>query len=288
MDMFIQGIANGILMGGVYALIAIGLTMIFGVMNVVNFAQGEFLMLGMFAAYFLNRFIGLDPFLLLIIIIPLFFLVGAALEKALISRILQSDISQILFTLGLSVFLINLALMIWGPNYKLVNAPYKFSMFRVGSVTLAVPRFLAFVAATCLIFILWIFVSRTDLGKALRATSEKPEVVILMGINPDRMHLIAFGIGIALAAAAGTIITPFFYTFPSVGSFFVLTAFVVVVLGGMGNVLGALIGALVIGVVESLTAQYVGLDLGMLGAFVAFVLILLFKPRGIIGGGRLY
>jgi len=288
MSIFMQGVVNGILMGGVYALIAIGLTMIFGVMNVVNFAQGEFLMLGMFVTYFLNQFTGLDPFFLLIIIIPLFFLVGVVLQKTLISRVLQSDISQILFTLGLSVFLINLALMIWGPNYRLVSTPYKFFMFKVGSVTLPIPRFLAFVAAVCLIVILWIFVSKTDLGKALRATSEKPEVVVLMGVNPNRMHMIAFGIGIALAAAAGTIITPFFYTFPSVGAYFVLTAFVVVVLGGMGNVLGALIGALVIGVAESLTAQYVGLDLGMLGAFIAFVLILIFKPTGIIGGGRLY
>jgi branched-chain amino acid transport system permease protein len=135
---------------------------------------------------------------------------------------------------------------------------------------------------------LWLFLTKTDLGKGLRAVAEKPEVAVLMGINPQRMHMLAFGIGISLAAGAGSVLTPFFYTFPSVGGLFVLIAFVVVVLGGMGNIPGAIIGALAIGVTESLTSQFVALDLAMLGVFIIFVLVLVFKPSGILGKGKVY
>jgi branched-chain amino acid transport system permease protein len=285
----IQAIVNGLMMGGVYALIAVGLTLIFGVMNVVNFAHGEFVMLGMVLTYLLHVLFRMDPGVSILLVIPIMLGVGALVQRALISRVVgQPDEAQILLTLGLSVLLTNLVLLFMGPDYRSVKTAYKLSVWDVGPILFSVPRFLAFFVAMAFSGLLWLFLTKTDLGKGLRAVAEKPEVATLMGINPKKMHALAFGIGISLAAGAGSTLTPFFYTFPSVGGMFVLIAFVVVVLGGMGNIPGAILGALAIGVTESLTAQFVALDLAMLGVFIIFVLVLVFKPSGILGKGKVY
>jgi branched-chain amino acid transport system permease protein len=291
MDILIvlQAIVNGLLMGGVYALVAVGLTLIFGVMNVVNFAHGEFVMLGMVITYLIHSLFGMDPDVSILLVIPVMFGVGAFIQKTLITRVVgQSDEAQILLTLALSVLLTNLVLLFLGPDYRSVKTAYKLSVWAIGPILLPVPRVIAFIVAMAFSALLWIFLTWTDLGKGLRAVAEKPEVAILMGINPRKMHWLAFGIGIALAAGAGSVITPFFYTFPSVGGMFVIIAFVVVVLGGMGNIPGAIIGALVIGVTESLSSQFLALDLAMLGVFIIFVFVLVFKPAGILGKGKAY
>jgi branched-chain amino acid transport system permease protein len=291
MDMIIiiQAIVNGLMMGGVYSLIAVGLTLIFGVMNVVNFAHGEFVMLGMVLTYLIHRLLGLDPGVSILLVIPIMYGVGALIQKVLISRVVgQPDEAQILLTLGLSVLLTNVVLLFMGPDYLSVKTAYKLKTWDVGPILFQVPRVIAFVVALAFSGTLWLFLTRTGLGRGLRAVAEKPEVATLMGINPRKMHSMAFGIGIAMAAGAGAVITPFFYTFPSVGGLFGLTAFVVVVLGGMGNIPGAIIGALVIGVAESLTAQFVALDLAMLGVFIIFVVVLVVKPSGILGKGKAY
>lgn len=288
-EILLQAMVNGLMVGGVYALIAVGLTLIFGVMNVVNFAHGEFVMLGMVMTYLLHLFFGMDPGISILVVIPVMLGVGALIQKGLISRVVgQPDEAQILLTLGLSVLLTNIVLLFMGPDYRSVKTTYKLSVWAVGPILFSVPRLLAFIVAMAFSGILWLFLTKTDLGKGLRAVAEKPEVATLMGINPRRMHMLAFGIGISLAAGAGSILTPFFYTFPSVGGMFVLIAFVVVVLGGMGNIPGAIIGALAIGVTESLTSQFVALDLAMLGVFIIFVLVLVFKPSGILGKGKVY
>jgi branched-chain amino acid transport system permease protein len=291
MDILIvlQAIVNGLLMGGVYALVAVGLTLIFGVMNVVNFAHGEFVMLGMVITYLIYSLFGMDPDVSILLVIPVMFAVGAFIQKTLITRVVgQSDEAQILLTLALSVLLTNLVLLFLGPDYRSVKTAYKLSVWAIGPILLPVPRVIAFIVAMAFSALLWIFLTWTNLGKGLRAVAEKPEVAILMGINPRKMHWLAFGIGIALAAGAGSVITPFFYTFPSVGGMFVIIAFVVVVLGGMGNIPGAIIGALVIGVTESLSSQFLALDLAMLGVFIIFVFVLVFKPAGILGKGKAY
>ena len=288
-EIFIQAVVNGITIGGVYALIAVGLTMIFGVMNVVNFAHGEFVMLGMFATYLTHSLLGLDPNLSIIITVPIMFGLGVIVQRTLIARVVGlPDESQILLTLGISVLLINLTLLIMGADPHSIKTAYKFSSIQIGPILVMLPRFIAFCVAMIASVILWLFLSRTEIGRGLRAVAEKPEVAILMGINPQKMHRVAFGIGVALAGLAGTVVTPFRYIYPNVGQSYVLIAFVVVVLGGMGNVPGAILGALVIGVTESLSAQYVALDLAMLGPFILFVLVLLFKPTGIIGKGKAY
>ncbi len=286
---FAQAVVNGLLMGGLYALVAVGLTIIFGTMNVVNFAHGEFVMIGMFATYWLFQFTGLDPLILIFAVVPIMFVFGALVQRTLIQRVVsESHETQILLTLGISVLLMNTALLMWGPQPRSIPTPYAFAALGIGGVRIPLPRLIAFAVAMLLAAILWAFLTRTDLGRALRATSENKEWATLMGIDPVKMYVLAFGIGIALAAAAGCLMTPFFSTFPRAGVFFGTIAFVVVVLGGMGNVVGAVLGALVIGVTESLTGQFVALDLSMFGVFVIFLLVLIFKPTGIIGGGRLY
>jgi len=286
---FIQALVNGITIGGVYALVAVGLTLIFGVMDVVNFAQGEFVMLGMFATYLLHLLIGIDPNLSIILVLPIMFGVGVFIQRTLIARVagLPHE-AQILLTLGLSVLLINLMLLIMGADPHSIQTSYKFSAIEIGSIMIMLPRFIAFTVAMVSSAILWLFLSRTEIGRGLRAVAEKPEVAVLMGIDPKKMHRMAFGIGIALAGIAGTVVTPFQYIYPNGGQFYALIAFVVVVLGGMGNIPGAIIGAFVIGITESLTSQYVALDLSMLGPFVIFILVLVFKPTGILGKGRAY
>ncbi len=286
---FAQAVANGLLMGGLYALVAVGLTIIFGTMNLVNFAHGEFVMLGMFATYWLHYYTGLDPLILIVVVVPLMFLLGAITQRTLIQRVVsETHETQILLTLGISVLLQNVAMLLWGPEPRLIHTAYTFSAVTLGPVFMPLPRMIAFVVAMLLAAVLWLFLTRTDLGRALRATSENRDWAVMMGIDPVRMYVLAFGIGIALAAAAGTLMTPFFNTYPRAGVFFGTIAFVVVVLGGMGNILGAVLGALVIGVTESLTGQFVALDLSMFGVFVIFLLVLIFRPTGIIGGGRLY
>jgi len=286
---FIQSVVNGILIGGVYAVIAVGLTFIFGVMNVVNFAHGEFVMIGMVVTYLLHHLLGLDPTVAIILVIPIMFGIGVLIQRTLISRVIgMPDETQILLTLGLSVLLINGMLLLMGADPRSVKTAYKFSSVAFGPIFLGVPQIIAFSVAMIASVILWLFLTRTNLGLGLRAVAEKPEVATLMGIDPKKMHWLAFGISIALTGAAGAVLTPFRFTFPHVGQSYVLITFVIVVLGGMGNIPGAILGAFVIGITESLTAQYIALDLSMLGPFIIFILVLLFKPTGILGKGKAY
>jgi branched-chain amino acid transport system permease protein len=289
LTIFLQSVVNGVLIGGVYAMIAVGLTLIFGVMNVVNFAHGEFVMLGMVATYAIYVLFGLDPIVSLVLVLCIMFFLGAFVQRALISRVIgMPDETQILLTLGLSVLLMNGTMVVMGADPRTIKTAYKFSTLMLGPILISVPRLIAFLVAIFTSTLLWLFLSKTDLGRGLRAVAEKPDVATLMGINPRRMHQLAFGLGIALAGTAGVVLTPFRYTFPHVGQPYVLVAFVIVVLGGMGNIPGAILGAFLIGVTESLTAQYVALDLSMLGPFILFILVLLFKPTGILGKGKAY
>ncbi|MDI6871801.1 MAG: branched-chain amino acid ABC transporter permease [Bacillota bacterium] len=285
MSTFLQAMTNGVLIGGVYALVAVGLTLIFGVMNTVNFAQGEFLMLGMFTTLMLAETARVDPYVFLVLVAVAFFVFGFLLEKYLIHRTIdRGHETQILLTLGLSVLFKSLALVIWGPNFRSAVVSYRLKSLYVGGVLISYPRLLSFGVAVVVMLALWFFLNRTELGRAMRASAVNRKSAALMGINPDLMYGLAFGIGIMLAAVGGVSLVPFYYVFPDVGAFFGTIAFVVVVLGGLGDILGAVVGALLIGVVEALTAQYVALDLSHLGVFLAFILVLLFRPQGLIRG----
>jgi branched-chain amino acid transport system permease protein len=281
----LQAVVNGLLIGGIYALVSIGVTLIFGVVKIVNFAQGEFVMIGMYISFFLATQFGIDPLLSLLISMPVLFGVGVLLQRYLIRRVLSlGDMPQIFLTFALSLLLVNVTLMLFSADYRTVHTSYTDSAVNLGEVTLPVAKLIAFGVAMLLSGALWTFLRATDLGKAMRAAAQKPEVAKLMGINPDRVFAIAVGIALALAGAAGSLLMPFYPAYPLVGQVFVLMAFVAVVLGTLGNVVGALVASLMMGIAESLGVQFVGADSGLIVVFVMLLLTLALRPNGLFGG----
>ena len=280
-----QAVVNGLLIGGVYALVSIGVTLIFGVVKIVNFAQGEFVMIGMYLSFFLFTQFGLDPLLSLLVSMPVLFIAGVLVQHFLIRRVLgQNDMPQIFLTFALSLLLLNLSLLLFTANYRSVHTWYSDETLHVGEIYVPVAKLLAFVVAMVLSGALWLFLHTTDLGKAMRAAAQNREVAMLMGINPNRVFCVAVGVALALAAAAGSLLMPFYSAYPMVGQVFVLMAFVAVVLGTLGNVLGALVASLMMGMAESLGIQFVGADSGLIVVFVMLLLTLAFRPNGLAGG----
>jgi branched-chain amino acid transport system permease protein len=281
-----QAVVNGLLIGGIYALVSIGVTLIFGVVKIVNFAQGEFVMIGMYISFFLATRYGIDPLLSLAVSMPVLFLIGVLLQHFLIRRVLGlSDMPQIFLTFALSLLLMNLALLLFTANYRTVQTPYSDSALYFGPLYIPVAKLIAFVLAMALSGVLWLFLRSTDMGKAMRAAAQKPEVAMLMGINTNRVFCVAVGVSLALAGAAGSLLMPFYPASPMAGQVFVLMAFVAVVLGTLGNVRGALIASLMMGVAESLGIQFVGADSGLIVVFLMLLLTLAFRPSGLAGGG---
>ncbi len=284
LPLLLQSIVSGILMGGVYSLIAIGLTLIFGVMKIINFAHGSLMMLGMFTTYWLFILLGIHPYLSLLISIPVLFVLGLFVERFLIAQVLNApEHNQLLLTLGISLFIENFALFLWSPNFRTLDIGYLKKAATVGTVMISFPKVIAFLFAIMLTGLLYYFLKNTDLGKAIRASSEEKEGALTVGINLKRIYYVAFGIGTACVGAAGTLIAPFFYVNPHVGGIFVITAFVVVVLGGMGNFIGALVGGLIVGLAESVGAAFVPGQLKQFIIYFIFILVLLFKPQGLFG-----
>ncbi len=280
----LQLVINGLLLGGMYGLISIGLTLIFGVLEIVNFAHGEFLMLSMYAAFWLFQLYGIDPYLSMLIIIPVFFLLGIAVQRITIQPILNAPpLNQIFMTVGLSMVLQNAALFIWTADYRTMKTSYSALTLKTAGLIISFPRLVAFLLAMALIAALLIFLKKTYTGKAIRALAQERKAAMLMGINVYRTYQIAFGIGIACVGAAGAMLIPVYFVFPSVGSLFVLIAFVVVVLGGYNSLVGSLAGGLIIGVVESFSGFFISPHLKEAIYFVIFILILLFKPTGLFG-----
>jgi branched-chain amino acid transport system permease protein len=281
-----QAVINGLLIGGIYALVSIGVTLIFGVVKIVNFAQGEFVMIGMYISFFLANQFGIDPLLSLFVSMPVLFVIGVLVQHFLIRRVLgPNDMPQIFLTFALSLLLLNLALMLFSANYRTVHTSYSDEAFHIGGLYIPVAKLIAFVVAMVLSGALWVFLHTTDLGKAMRAAAQNRDVATLMGINPNRVFCVALGIALALAGAAGSLLMPFYSAYPFVGQVFVLMAFVAVVLGTLGNVIGALVASLMMGVAESLGIQFVGADSGLIVVFAMLLLTLAFKPTG-LGGGR--
>jgi branched-chain amino acid transport system permease protein len=287
MSIFVQALISGILIGGVYALIGIGLTIIFGVMRVINFAHGELLMVGMYATYFLFTLLHVDPFLSIIITIPLMFLFGALLQKVFINRVLGAlPQNQILLTIGLGLIMSNSVMLAFTSDYKILTTRYSSSSMKLAGISISTPLLISFAITAAITAGLYWFLLKTDTGQAIRATAQDREAARLMGINVGRMSLIAFGLGSALAGTAGALISPTYYIFPQVGSVFTLKAFVITVLGGMGSVIGATLGGVLIGMAESIGGVYFGAGWKDVVVFVLFLLVLLFKPAGLLGKSR--
>lgn len=283
--LFLQSLIDGLLMGGIYGLVAIGLTIIFGVMKIINFAQGALMMLGMYVTYWLFALAGVNPYLSIPISAAVLFIIGAGIQKGILSKMMDApEHNQLLVTLGIMLFIENFALVLFKPDFRSVSVEGMPATLSFLNMNVNTGKLIAFVFAIVLALILFWFLKHTFLGKAIRATSTSRQGAALIGINTSRINYIAFGLGAGLAAVAGTLMTPFFYTSPDVGSAFILKAFVVVVLGGLGNVLGALIGGLVIGVAESLGGAILPGSLKELMTYLIFILVLLFRPNGIFGG----
>jgi len=283
----IAAVVNGLLTGGVYALVALGLTLIYGVLHIVNFAHGSLLMVAMFGAWLMVTQFGLDPYAALPVMTAAMFVVGWALYRFVIGRVSHGEDRAILLaTLGVSIVLDNAALVIFGGDTRTIETPLTFAMWEVGPLLISVPRIISFAVALVLAAALWAFMSRTDTGRAIRAVAREPDGARLMGIRPDRIFALAYGIGIACLGAAACLLLPTFYVSPSVGSVFVLVAFTIVVLGGMGSFPGAVLGGLLIGVTESLGGLFLGESLGPIGISAVFIVVLLLRPTGMFGAAR--
>ncbi|MBJ7594289.1 MAG: branched-chain amino acid ABC transporter permease [Candidatus Dormibacteraeota bacterium] len=282
--MGLQYLVDGLLLGGVYALLAAGLAMIFGIMRVINFAQGEFMMLGMYAAYFGYTVLGLDPYLVALPAGLMILALGIVVATGLIERIPRGDQdAQLLLTLGLSLVLQNLAIAIFGVTPHALLRPYSNTLIAVGPLFVHESWLFACVASLVVMLGLYLFLSRTWTGRALRATADDASAATYVGISVRRMHSIAFGIGVGLAGLAGTLIATFHAVLPTVGQDFVLIMFVAVVLGGLGSIPGAVLGAIFVGVVQSVSAAFVPLQLQNAVVFLLFVVVLLVRPRGLFG-----
>jgi branched-chain amino acid transport system permease protein len=282
-----QVLISGLMLGGIYAMVSMGLTMIFGVVRVINFAHGEFLMLAMFLVYWTNVLTGMDPYVSVIVTVPVFFLFGALVQRILIQPILEAPATiKIFSTLGLGFMLSNLALMLWHADYRSIKVSYSTAVINVNSLSISIPRLIAFLAALLVAAGMYALLYKTDVGKQIRAVSQNRQAALLMGINVKRIYVIAFGLGSALVGLAGSLLMPMYFVYPSIGALFGLTAFVVVVLGGLGNMYGAFLGGLIIGLIEALAGAFIDPALKEAVYFIIFILILLWRPSGLISMGR--
>ena len=289
MDLTIIGAAviNGILMGGIYTLVASGLTLIYGVLHIINFAHGSLLMVAMFGVFYLVTKLGVDPYLSLIVTMPSMFVMGYVLYKYFIGKLSYGkDENILLITLGLSIVIENLALMFFTGDSQTISMSYSDKMFEVGPLLIGLPKVISFVAAMVMCALLGIFITRTDTGRAIRAVAKERMGARLVGIDVDKVFAISFGLGMATLGAAASLLMPIFYVSPTTGHVFVMVAFTVVVLGGMGSFLGAVVGGLIVGLTESFGGLYLGESLGQIGISLIFILILLFRPSGLFGDKR--
>lgn len=287
MNVVVQLLINGLLLGGIYAIISIGLTLIFGIVRVVNFAHGEFLMGAMYAAYLVSKHLGLHPYVSAFPLVIVFFAVGALVQRVIIEPLLDADSSvQIFATVGLSTALMNLALLVFGANMQSIDASSAQRTLALGPYRVVVAHLVMFTVAIALVAGMHLFLQRTFMGRAIRATAQNRTAALVMGVDVKRIYIVTFGIGTACVAVAGALLTPVYPVFPTIGTYFVLTAFVVVVLGGMGSLYGAFLGAMIIGVVDTLSGYYIGPDLKEVVYFVLFLVILITRPTGLLGLGR--
>jgi len=285
----IEVVINGLVMGSVYSLTAVGLTLIFGTMKVINFAHGSFIMMGAYAGYWLFVLTGIDPYISLVVIAPLFFLLGYFVNSILINPIFKREtgvrepIEVLVLTGGLWIFLDNSALMWFGPNFRTAQTFYTGKMFNIGNVLISMPKLYAFVIAMITSLSLYLFLKKTRMGRAIRATGQDRDMASLMSINVYQIYNITFGVGIAMTAIAGACLVPFYPIYPNVGFVFDIRAFVIVVLGGLGSVPGALLGGLIVGLIDSIGAQFITSTWTSDLVFIMFLVVLYIRPQGMFG-----
>ena len=281
---FVQHLLNGLLIGGIYALMGIGLTLVFGVMNVVNFAHGQFYMLGAFVMYSVFTLAGVPYLLALLVAAMAIGLLGVIIERLLLRPIRDQPVDvPMLATIGLSIFLANMALIIWGPTPKDTGLPFPLVGVKVGPLTLTPMRVFVLVAALVIIFASHLFLKRSSMGKAIRATFQDREAAALMGVDVDFVNMFTFGWGAAMAALAGGLLAPFFQVFPTMGAIVTAKSFAVVIVGGLGSFPGAILAGLLLGIAESLGAGYVSSGYRDAIAFILIIVVLVIRPTGLLG-----
>ncbi|HHU85560.1 MAG: branched-chain amino acid ABC transporter permease [Pelotomaculaceae bacterium] len=284
MLLFGQTVICGILLGGMYALIAIGMTLIMGVMKIINLAHGALVMVGMYVTYVCFKEFGIDPYLGMFIAMPILFFIGCLIQNYMINRLVEVDSilpeNQVLLTVGIMLVLTETMRLMFKSDYRSVSTSYSSSTVMLGDMSISVPMVIGFIIAMAFTFLLHLFLTRTDTGRAIRATAQDRDAAVYMGVNSSRITMITFGLGSALAAAGGSLLLPLFYLWPDIGHLFTAKSFIITILGGMGSTMGAAVGGLVLGIAESLGATYISMGYKDIVGLVIFLLVLLFLPGG--------
>jgi branched-chain amino acid transport system permease protein len=300
LTLILQLALSGFLLGGVYSLIALGLSLIFGVMKVINFAHGEMMVWGMYVSYTILVRTGVDPFFSFLVSAAVLFFLGYILQRTVVNRILDfPEAMQVLPLVGMGMVFENSARIIWGPDYLSPQTRFGLHSISMGSLTVDTPRLLAFSLAIVITFIVLLFLKKTDTGKAIRAAADNRTGALLVGTNVDKVYAVCFGIGTACVGAAGGLLVPIMPLSPHIGAPFTLISFIIVILGGMGSLTGAMVGGLIIGVAESVGPELItslfhglGLDLDFpqtmkqVVSFFILIIILLLRPQGLFGGKK--
>jgi branched-chain amino acid transport system permease protein len=283
-ELVLQALVTGVLLGGIYSLICVGLTLTFGVMRIINFAHGEFLMVAMYGTYFFVKAFNTEAYLAVIVVLPGLFLLGIIVFQLFVRPVLGADqLNQMLLLVGLSLVFENGALALFSPDTRSVQSALTFAKLEIGDVIIGLPKLIAFAVSVIITLSLYWLLRSTELGRQIRAAASDRDAAALMGINVNRVNMLAFGIGIGCLGIAGPVTMPIFYVVPNIGTFFILIAFVVVVLGGIGNFIGALCASFIVAITESLGAIFMPGSTAPVLPFIFFVLVLLFKPEGLFG-----
>jgi branched-chain amino acid transport system permease protein len=283
-ELLAQILANGILLGGLYAVMALGLALVWGVLNIVNLAHGAFIMVGAYVSWLTYTYAGIDPFIGLPVTALVMFALGYALQRGILNMIVRAPMfNTLLITFGLEVILTYLAQLIFSADFRTINPPYAGNNFTLLTITLPIVRLAAFVVAVALTVGMWLFLLHTRLGRAIRATSQNLIAARLYGVEPRHLYATTFGIGLALAGAAGSLYGTVSQINPYIGASLTAKCFAISIIGGLDNPLGVIVGGLFLGVVESLTALYVGPTFSDVASFGILVLVLIFRPTGLLG-----
>lgn len=277
-----QLIVSGVLAGGLYGIISVGLTLIFGVLNLVNFAHGEFLMISMYISFWMSEIFNLNPYMFLPIVVAAMFVFGIIIQSIFIRPVTEASHEvQIVITLGLSTIMQNSALMAFSGNLRVLRTPFSESMIEIAGIFINTQRLLTFTLAILATIILYLYLTKSYFGKAIRATAQDSRAAKLAGINVPFVYMITYGIGIALVGLAGASIIPLFPVYPTIGWHFANIAFVAVVLGGLGSIPGAMVGGIIIGLIESIAGFYFGSEFQQAAYFIVFIIILIIRPTGL-------
>ena len=287
--MLLQSIVNGLLLGGLYAVVGVGMSLIFGVMRIVNLAHGDFLMVGMYTAFWLFTFRQVDPYLAVPVAFAVLFLVGILVHWGFVGPLLRKNAPEenaILLTLAVGLAITELVRMAFTAEYRAISTPLATATVSIGGISISLALLLASAIALLISGLIYALLMYTETGRSLRATAQDKQIAQMLGVDGERIYRLAFALGAGTAGAAGALLLPIYYASPTVGSLFTLKAFIVTVLGGMGSVLGALVGGLTLGVAETLGAVYVSTAYKDIIGYLVFIVVLSLFPSGLVGRSR--